>query len=479
MINAGRSYNIEDYKEIFLRRRLYFIVPLVAIFLGACFWSIFAPRKYMASTLVLVTPQKVPTELVRTTVTSGISERLNAISQEIMSRTRLEAVMNELNLFQSEAKRMDRDALVAMMRDNIKVELPRTGSRGQDVAGYFSINYTATDPHVAAKVANRLASLFIEENLKQREQQAVGTTEFLGSELAATKEKLEKQGQIVAEYKRRHMGSLPEQRETNIRLLEQLQQLYQRNEEGLRASEDRRLLIRKQMADIESPPEVAMGASGVSPAGRTANTYEAQMDQLRRQLTDLQSRYTERHPDVVRTKKRIADLEKTRETTSVRNDPRYRELSNAAEVAEREINRRRDEGEKLRAQIAQYQGRIEGATVREQEMAAILQEFNNTKLLYDTLIRKSEEAQQAENLERRQKGEQFRVVDPARVPETPVQPRIPIVLLGGLFGGIACGLGGIFAREQLDRSFHDPEDIEATMGFKVLANIPKITSKAQ
>ena len=432
----------------------------------------------MASTLVLVTPQRVPSELVRTTVTSGIAERLNAISQEIMSRTRLEAVMDEMKLFPNEAKTVDRDALVAMMRSNIKVDLPRRGGRGQETAGYFSINYTAKDPQVAAAVANRLSSLFIEENLKQREQQAVGTTEFLASELAATKEKLEKQGQVLAEYKRRHMGSLPEQRDTNIRLLEQLQQLSQRNEESLRAAEDRKLLIRKQMADIESPPAVVMGPGGTAQPGRTPGSYEAQTEELKRQLADLQSRYTEKHPDIVRTRKRIADLEKSRETTSVRNDPRYRELSNSLAALDMEIKRLRDAGERLRGQIGQYQGRIEGATVREQEMATIVQEYNNTKLVYDTLIKKSEEAQQAENLERRQKGEQFRVVDPARVPDKPVQPNIPKVLLIGLFGGIACGLGGIFLREQLDRSFRDPEDVEATLGFKVLANIPKIISKA-
>jgi uncharacterized protein involved in exopolysaccharide biosynthesis len=210
MINPGRSYNIEDYKEIFLRRRLFFIIPLVVVFLGACLWCAIAPRKYEASTLVLVIPQRVPSELVRSTVTTGITERLNAISQEIMSRTRLEAVIDEMNLFPNESKKVDRDALVAMVRSNITVDISRRAP-GPETGGYFSIKYTPKDPQVAAAVANRLSSLFIEENLKQREQQAVGTTEFLASELAVTKEKLEKQGQILSEYKRRHMGSLPEQ----------------------------------------------------------------------------------------------------------------------------------------------------------------------------------------------------------------------------------------------------------------------------
>jgi succinoglycan biosynthesis transport protein ExoP len=207
-------------------------------------------------------------------------------------------------------------------------------------------------------------------------------------------------------------------------------------------------------------------------------SYEAQLEEQKKLLAELQSRYTDKHPDIVRVKKRIADLEKSKETTSVKNDPRYKELNASLAETDRQIRRLRQEGEKISAHVGQYRGRIEGATQREQEMAAMLQEYHNTRLLYDTLIKKSEEAQQAENLERRQKGEQFRVIDPARMPEKPVQPDIPKVLLIGLFAGLGCGLGGIFIREQLDRSFRDPEDAEVTLGLKVLANIPRIGSKA-
>jgi polysaccharide chain length determinant protein (PEP-CTERM system associated) len=475
MINPGRSYNANDYKEIFLRRKLYFIIPFVVIFTAAVLWAALAPRKYQASTLVLVTPQRVPAELVRPTVTAGILERLNSISQEIMSRTRLEQIIDELKLYQSELKSMKREEVVEMMRKNIKVDLPK---RTAETAGYFVINYTGEDPRIVTVVANKLASLFIEENLKLREQQAVGTTEFLTTELSATKERLEAQGQTLADYKRRNMGSLPEQRDTNIKMLEQLQLQSQRNEESTRALEDRKLLILRSMADIENPPQAAPEKGG-GPAGqRATGSAEVQIEEQKKLLADLQSRYTDRHPDIVRTKKRISDLEKNKETLGVKNDPRYRELNAALAETDRQVRRLRDDGEKLRAQIGQYRGRIEGTTQREQEMAAMVQEYYNTRLQYDTLIKKSEEAQQAENLERRQKGEQFRVIDPARLPEKPVQPDIPKVLLIGLFAGLGCGLGGIFVREQLDRSFRDPEDAEVTLGLKVLANIPKIGSKA-
>lgn len=475
MINPGRSYNVNDYKEIFLRRKLYFVIPFVVIFTAAVLWSAFAPRKYQASTLVLVTPQRVPTELIRPTVTAGIIERLNSISQEIMSRTRLELIIDEFKLYQDELKSMKREEVVEAMRKNIKVEIPK---RTSETAGYFVINYTGEDPRIVTVVANKLASLFIEENLKLREQQAVGTTEFLTSELTATKEKLEAQGQTLADYKRKNMGSLPEQRDTNFRILEQLQAQLQRNEESTRALEDRKLLILKQMAEIENPTVSTSDKSDSPAAPQAKGSPEARIDELKKLLADLQSRYTDKHPDIVSTKKRIADLEKNKETMSVKNQPRYRELQAALAATNYQSKRLQNEGDKLRAQIGQYRGRVENTTQREQEMAAMVQEYNNTRLLYDTLIKKSEEAQQAENLERRQKGEQFRIIDPARVPEKPVQPDVPKVLLIGLLAGLGCGLGGIFVREQLDRSFHDPEDAEVTLGLRVLANIPKIGSKA-
>ena len=473
MINPGRSYNVEDYKEIFLRRKLYFVIPLVVVLLGACLVAVLTPKKYMASTLVLVTPPRIPAELVRSTVTSGITERLNSISQEIMSRTRLEAVIDELKLFPEESKKMDREALVALMRQNIKVDIPQ---RASENLGYFAVKYTSKDPVVAAAVANKISSLFIEENLKQREQQAVGTSEFLANELKGTKERLESQGKELADYKRRHLGELPEQRDTNIRLMEQLQQLYQRNEESLRAAQDRQLLIGRQMRDLENPA-VQQGETGSG--GRSRGSFETQLDDMKKNLAELQSRYTERHPDVVSLKRKIAEMEKRKDAFNINNDPRYRELANNMTATEMEIKRLQDESGKLRSQIGQYRGRIEGATVREQQMSSLVQEYDNTKRLYESLLKKSEEAQQAENLERRQKGEQFRVVDPARVPDKPFQPDIPKILLMGLVAGMACGLAGIFAREQLDRSFHDPEDIEATLGFRVLASIHRITSKAQ
>jgi polysaccharide chain length determinant protein (PEP-CTERM system associated) len=503
MLNTEKSFNIHDYIEIFLRRIWYIVIPFVIVLAGACIYAFTSPKEYRASTLVLVTPQKVPEAFVRPTVTSKIEDRLQSISQEIMSRTRLEQVISEFKLY-SEAKSVSREEVVELMRKNIQVEL-----KGKE--GFFSISYIGKDPRVVTTVTNKLASLFIEENLKLREQQAQGTSEFLSVELNATKVKLDEQEKTITHFRRQYSGELPEQREANLKVLEQLQLLYQRIGESLRSAQDRKLVIQKQLSDTElllaSAPNRKDGFT--SPFTPIRDPQEVQLEQFKNQLADLQTKYTEKHPDILVIKKRIAELEakiekdksgkkngesvtvselsappketkkeKKEEKSEVRLNPRYKEMESQLIATELEIERLKEEEGKVKAQINIYRQRIENTPLREQAMTLISRDYQNTKENYQTLSKKSQEAQQAENLERRQKGEQFKVIDPGRIPEKPFRPDIPKILLFGLLLGMGSGFGLAFFREQMDRSFRDAEDLETTLGFKVLTNIPKIEKKA-
>jgi polysaccharide chain length determinant protein (PEP-CTERM system associated) len=504
MINPEKSFNVHDYIEIFLRRIWYILIPFAMVLAGAATYAITSPKEYRASSLILVTPQKVPEAFVRPTVTSKIEDRLSSISQEIMSRTRLEQVISELRLYSEESKSKSMEEIVELMRRNIQVEI-----KGKE--GYFTIGYVGKDPRIVTTVANKLASLFIEENLKLREQQAQGTSEFLSVELNATKAKLDEQEKAMTQYRRSHSGELPEQRDANLKVLEQLQLIYQRIGENMRAAEDRRLVIQKQMSDMElllsSPPNVKESVG--PPPIPLKDLQEVQLEQLRNQLADLETKYTEKHPDILMAKKRIAELEakiekdKSEKKTEgkivttelaapnkeaqkekkdgkseIRLNPRYKEMEGQLIATELEIGRLKEEEGKVKAQINIYRGRIENTPLREQEMTLIARDYQNTKETYQTLLKKSQEAQQAENLERRQKGEQFRVIDPARIPEKPFRPDIPKIILFGLLLGTGSGFGLAFFREQMDHSFRDAEDLEATLGFKVLTNIPKIEKKA-
>ncbi len=505
MINTEKSFNIDDYTEIFLRRIWYIVIPFAVILAAAVLYALSLPKMYRATTLVLVTPQKVPENFVRPTVTSKIEDRLQSISQEIMSRTRLEQVISEFKLYEEQAKSLSREEIIESMRKNIEVEL-----KGKE--GFFTISYVGRDPKMVTLVTNKLASLFIEENLKLREQQAQGTSDFLSVELNAMRTKLEEQEATITNFKRQHISELPEQREANLRIFEQLQLQSQKINDNMKAAQDRKVLIQKQISDMKM--QIALGRPSENPKGEETATktepdlsqmplqsqqglsyYEAQLIRQKNLLSELKSKYTSVHPDIVRTEKYIADLEKKIEkmrTKAKGEDPKMKELAflsspvvasfkameNQLIATDLEIKRLQEEDAKLKARIAGFQRRIENTPIRELAMANLARDYQNTKESYETLLKKSQEAQQAENLERRQKGEQFKVIDPARIPEKPMQGKVLKILLFGLGLGLGTGLGMAFLREQMDRSFRDAEDLEATMDFKVLANIPRIQKKA-
>ena len=511
MINTGKSFNIHDYLEIFLRRIWYVIIPFAFVVSAAAIYSFTAPQKYRATTLILVTPQKVPADYVRPTVTSRIEDRLQSIGQEIMSRTRLEQVISEFKLYQAEAKSLALEEIIELMRKDTTVQI-----RGRE--GYFTISYTGKDPRTVTMVTNKLASLFIEENLKLREQQAQGTTEFLTIELNATKAKLEEQEKLVTQFKKQFMYELPDQRDVNLNILGKLQQQLQTLNDALKSAQDRKLIIQKQLTEMRNMAamltEQAAGPTAQEdsagsfsspsalPKPKMGNPDELRLEKLKNHLSELMTKYKEKHPDVLTTKKQIADLEKKiekdravmkeaepevaspgvpkekGEKKEAGVDPFYREMEGQLAATDLEIKRLKDEEARTKAKIGEYQTRLENIPVREMAMANLSRDYQNTKETYHSLLKKNQEAQQAENLERRQKGEQFKVVDPARIPEKPFSPNIPRNLLMGLLLGMGLGFGIAFFREQMDRSFKDAEDLETTLGFRVLANIPKIEKKA-
>jgi len=575
MINPGKPFSMNDLKEIFLRRMWYAILPFIVIVVGTVLFAVYAPREYKSTTLILVTPQKVPEQFVMATVTSKIEERLQSIAQEITSRTRLEQIISDFKLYPEKKGVQSQEEIVDLMRKNIEIEIPKKDKEKSS----FTVSYIGKDPKVVAMVTNKLASLFIEENLKLREQQAQGTSEFLNIELAATKVKLEEHEKAITLFKRQFTGELPEQRDANLRVFEQLQNLYQRVSESLRSAQDRRVVIQKQLADLdvmiasltnrievsakesrdgrevrdEAPMDnlallLNPAAPLMAPAPRAQyqpraavkDPQETQLEQLKSQLTELQGKYTEKHPDIRVTKKKIADLEAKVEKIRLEREAEEKKLEEKREAEQREadqkqaeqkqgpvpkvrvsnlpaprpepprenrddqmtrqeilrlalrhketesqmvatdleIERMKEEEGKVKAQMAKYRERIENTPIREQSMGNLARDYQNLRESYQSLLKKSQEAEQAENLERRQKGEQFKIIDPARVPEKPFRPDIPKILLIGLFLAAGGGIGVAFFREQMDRSFRDADDLEATLGLRVLANIPKIKPKA-
>jgi len=510
-----KPFNIQDYIDIALRRKWYIIIPLVVCAIGSFGVYKYLPKIYKATTMILVQPQRVPEAYVRPTVTDTVASQLNTIGQEILSRTKLEQVIQEFNLYADIRARVPMEGIVEVMRKAIEVKV-QGPSRNERDQNSFSISYEGKEPRTVMMVTNKLASLFIEENLKVREQRAEGTSDFISKELIATEDQLKKKEHDIRSYKERSMGQLPQQLDANLRILERLQQQIKTTSENIRAAEDRTIVIQnqiemvKQREPFQTAREVRRDpATGLEVPGNERipdDPLVTQLNNLKRDLNSAQSKYKETHPDMIDLKKRIANLEPKvkeildkqeserearmrnlsarREGAAVENVPppapdpesqrlltQYTEQYNAATL---EAKRMKEEEKGLKEQINQYQRRIEDTPRREQELTLLTRDYDLMKANYQSLLDKKIQSQMAENLERKQQGEQFKILDPARLPVTPIRPDRNKILMMGVVIGLGLGLGLTWFRETLDQSFKTVAEIETELGYPVLATIPNL-----
>jgi polysaccharide chain length determinant protein (PEP-CTERM system associated) len=450
-----------QYLEILIRRRWAVIIPAVVISGLTVPIVLSIPATYQSTTLILVEAQKVPETLVRTTVTTPIEDRLQAISQQILSRTRLQRVIEKFNLYQFSESSSSPVTLdhVERLRRNIDIQVPR----GRNPGSTISIAFIGDDPRIVMDVTNELASLFIEENLRVREAQAEGTTEFLENELQQMKVRLEAHEEALRAFKERSMGELPEQLDTNLRTLDRLQIERQMLENSLKNAEDR-------YTDLEG--------------GDSPSTVAGRLQVLRTRLANLRTEYTDEYPDFVLLKKEIAAVEAqlaAEATTSTPAAPPTVGTAGNTQLAERrrEIQTIRQRQQVVVAQIKDYEKRVERTPHREQQLAMVLRDYENVQRSYQALLDKRQEAKIAESLERRQKAEIFRILDPANFPERPYQPNRALLILLGIAGGLAAGIGLAVFREQLDASIKTETDlVEASTGVPVLAVVPFVTPSA-
>jgi polysaccharide chain length determinant protein (PEP-CTERM system associated) len=394
------------------------------------------------------------------------------------------------------------EEIIEMMRRAVEVKVQPSRGLTQNT---FTISYEGKEPRTVMMVTNKLASLFIEENLRVREFQAESTSEFLSKELQGMEGQLKKKEQEIRDFRERNMGQLPQQLDANLRILERLNQQLQTTNENIRAAEDRSILIQNQIDSLKKRETLLItkgsGKSLVESSEEgseqaTGDPMITQLNNLKRDLANAQSKYTESHPDVIDLKKKIANLESKVEakmkalregkaeensSTPVLNPVAKRLLAQYTEqysVVVLEIRRLKEEERKLKDQIALYQRRVEDTPKREQELSLFTRDYDLLKSNYQSLLDKKIQAQMAENLERKQQGEQFKILDPARIPEKPFKPDRKKILLMGAFAGLAAGLGLAWLRESLDRSFHTVQDVEVYLGIPVIATIPSLKQES-
>ncbi|MFU8858012.1 MAG: XrtA system polysaccharide chain length determinant [Deferrisomatales bacterium] len=508
------------YLKLFWRRKWVILVPTVLLPLAAGYYAMGLPDRFKSTTLILVQPQRVPAQFVPTTVGTPIQERLQTISQQIFSRTRLEQIVREFSLFQDASEKRAPEEVMELMRRRIELKVHRNDA--------FQLSFVDADPRRAMMVTNKLAGLFIDENLKVREQQAIGTSQFLGEEIERYREQVREREQVILEFKTVHMAEMPEQLAANQARLGQLQNQLQINTQNINGAENRRVQLQQQMAEIERRVEEQSEArpsldrsiselllarfraeEGLGPAGGEGELagIREEIGRRDREVSNLLVSYTERHPDVVRLRAEIAKLREREEAERSRieaekpppvaeavsapspEDPTlaetpgtprypsaYEKLGVELARTEAEIARLEAETAGIQRQIEAYQARVAAVPGRQLQIQQLSDDYENLKKVLNSLIDKKLQADLAENLERKQKGEQFQVLDPANLPARPFQPNRLRLVAMGLFGGLAAGFGIVLLLDLVDLRIGTRQELTGILNLPVLGVIPRIVT---
>ncbi len=519
------------YVRLLWRWKWFVLVPAIVFPLVAGLMAMRMPDRFRSTTLILVQPQKVPDRFVPTTVTSRIQDRLQTISQQIFSRTRLEKIIKEFGLFKAQQGKLAPEEIVARMRRRITLQVHRKDS--------FRLSYEDPDPRVAMLVTSKLASLFIEENLKVREQQALGTSQFLADEIANYREKIRALESSIMDFKRKHMNELPSQLASNQARLSQLQNRLQMNTDTLNNAENRRLQLQQQLAEIERRVEESRSQRRASSAGMSISdrlaalldrqdaetggelaeearlqAAELQLKQARARIDDLLLRYTPKHPEVVAARAVAARLEeqvraeravveqRRREFEEKRKAEQARQASTAApppepepqappapkyppiydrlkadlQSIETEIAQIREQNRQIERQIEMFQARIAAVPARQLQLQQLSEDYDNLKTVLESLVNKKLQADMSASLERKQKGEQFKVLDPANLPKKPYAPnRLRMVLLAVVLGfGVGAGL--VLGLDLLCPGVRTRNELKAVLGVPVFGLVTEIVT---
>jgi polysaccharide chain length determinant protein (PEP-CTERM system associated) len=452
---------------------------------------------YRAEAVVLVDSQKIPERYVSSTVNTEVQDRLATISQQIRSSSSLQKVIDEFSLYQGGRSSLSTEELMDTMRKDINIKLERgwTGNR----PGAFRIAYSGEDPNVVAQVANRLSALFVDENSRTREGQAVGTEEFISAQLAEAKETLDHLEARVSQYKLSHSGELPEQQQSLISTLAQLRSILDASRDNLNRAQTTKVTLENTL----SMTEITLHAEEKSLAERApadaapSLRQKPQSEVLRERYASMLKRYSPDHPDAQALRRSIeAAIEEERTSTQqhttvspAQNKPeatvaasnqlqleqtreRVRMLKAQIALADQELATRKAEQDRVLGEISASQYRLGRLPLREQEMAQLLRDYENSKNNYRMLLDKKLSAEMAAEMERRQKSERFTILDPARPPLRPISPNRPLLYAGGCLLGLALGVGLTLLLEWRKAVFLGEWELPG--GILVLGRLPVV-----
>ena len=421
------------------------------------------PDQYKATTTILVDPQKIPEKYVASSIAGDPSSRLALISQDVLSATHLQRVIDRFHLFDD--KHLSSDQAIEMMRTNITIDV-----KGGAGLSAFTISYVGQDPRTVAAVTNQLAASFIEDNVETREKLTEGTTDFLASQLQRAKQNLEEQERKLREFKMQHLGEMPEQQPANLQVLTQLRANFQANSDALnRLDIQRMVVLRGERTGTGNVPQTERGR------------LEAEKRQLEQKLFELRRVYTADYPDVIEAQQRVDRVKSELKALPPGPNPADKGASSSGDDLqllglEKEQKRLEESQKRLLQQIQTYQAKVDAAPMRESQVTDLMRNYEVSKNNYQSLLEKSFSAGMAVDLENKQKAERFTILDPARAPDRPSKPKRLPMMFGAFVLSLCACVGLAIGRDTIDSSVKSEAEAKNLLPASVslLASVPMI-----
>ncbi|MFZ0662801.1 MAG: hypothetical protein WAM66_08925 [Acidobacteriaceae bacterium] len=485
----SEKFDLGRYLGIIRRRHMHFLIPLLAGWLLVWGASWILPVRYKSSTLILVEQPTMPKNYVMPNINDNLQNRLQSITEQILSRTRLLLIIDKWNLYRGGRHHLTPDGKVDQMRKDTTITLVRNSQ--DDTINAFTIDYSAADPHVAQEVTNDLSQLFIGDNLKVRQRESQNTTNFIENQLADARASLAQQEAAVRAFQGQHEGDLPSQQASNLQILSGLQGQLQSEQDALNTAKQQQVYF-QTLTDQYKALHTSTPTAGNAPPALLA--LDQQISNLKSQLANLRSRYTERYPDVQNAEGELARTEKSRDqmVAELRRNgglaahaagasadgTNLLQLEGQLKSNELEIANRTQAVKSLQARIDEYQGRLNATPASEQQLADLTRGYEQSKANFDDLLKKKNDSQMATSMEQMQEGERFSVLDPPNLPLKPDFPnRLKFCGLGVLVG-LALGIASVVVFEFMDDRLHDEKDIIDLLPVRILSEVPEVLTPA-
>ena len=497
-----------------IRRRWWILAPFFCITLATIGVLLALPNRYTSTATLLVVEQQVPQRYVVPNSETDVTSALEAMKQEVLSRTQLLRMVNDFGLYPQKRKRLAPEELVGLMLSNIEVAPVNANPQANNNKGLdaFRISFTTENATLAQQVTNNLTSLFINEYLRAGTEQATNTTNFLHQQVEEKGKLLEVQEEKLRDFKLQHVGELPEQQQGNLGILTGLQAQLTGTMASLDRAQQQRALLQAQLEATPrhrtAPDAGAFAPAPAAPTPAKVTPLEAAQSELtlleNARSALLSKGYTSQYPDVMRNQHDIDRAQETvrrlraavpvaeRKGTSAgqpppakppapdfTEDPAVTQLRSSLEANRVEIENLTNNEKRLKASIDQYEGRLNQTPVREQQQAGILRETEVLRQQYADLQKKEQESQLATNLEKQQGGQQFRLIDPASLPAVPSSPKRLKSSLGGTAAGLILGFALALLMEMRDTSFHTEKELTKDLTPPFVIGVPLLATRTE